>query len=237
MTSLSRRRNLSREVLRSRVQFRIPRDFDGDSVGSRFAPGPADESAHGNKQTPSGTRDLGPDVLCVCPWNSPGSATPSAATPSAATRSATAASSGNASSGTPRCTITVYGDCVLHRQRYRIWHPRLERYRRSGSGSIAARNAHSDYESCALQRNVLGPRYGGRNTQTPFGRLYPRLRRGATIRPPIRSRDRDSGPALTGPRSFSIHNLRGRPSRRMPRSALRAIIAPRLSLPDHARFI
>src|SRR6266542_649655 len=96
-----------------------------DRVGSRFAPGPADESAHGNKQTPSGTRDPGPDVLCVCPWNSPGSATPSAATPSAATRSATAAGSGNASSGTPCCTITVHGDCVLHRQRYRIWHPRL----------------------------------------------------------------------------------------------------------------
>jgi hypothetical protein len=208
-----------------------------DRVGSRFAPGPADESAHGNKQTPSGARDLGPDVFCVCPWNSPGSATPSAATPSAVTRSATAASSGNASSGTPRCTITVHGDCVLQRSDHCVWHPSLERHRRSRSGGLAAGNARSHHGSCVVQRNVLGPRHRRRNTQTPSGPVYSRLRRGATVRPPIRSRDRDSGPALTGPRSFSIHNLRGRPSRGMPRSALRAIIAPRLSLPDHARFI
>jgi hypothetical protein len=167
-----------------------------DSVGSRFAPAPADESAHGNKQTPSGARDLDPHVLCVCPRNSPGAATPGAASPGAATRSATAASSGNASSRTRCCPITVHRDCVLQRSDHCVWHPGLERHHRSRPCGLAAGNARSHHGSCVVQRDVLGPRYRRRNTQTPSGPVYPGLRRGATIRPPIRSRDRASGQAL-----------------------------------------
>ena len=147
------------------------------------------------------------DRLCVCPRSSPGADAPNTATanapaPDTGAGGAAAAGADNASSGTTGYTITLHGDCVLHRQRYGIRHPRLERDGRRGSGSLAARYAHSDYESCALQRNVLGPRYGVRNTQTPFRRLYPRLRRGAAIRPPIRSCDGDSAAALT-PRCFN----------------------------------
>jgi hypothetical protein len=147
------------------------------------------------------SRDAAPDRVRMYPRSSPRGTAPdtaaaSAAAPSNAARGAATAGAGNASSGTTGYTVSVYGDRVLHRQRYRIWHPGLERHGRGGSGSLAARNAHSDYESCALQRNVLGPRYGGRDTQTPFGRLYPRLHRGAAIRPPIRSRDRDPAAAL-----------------------------------------
>jgi hypothetical protein len=118
------------------------------------------------------------DRLCVCPRSSPGADAPNTATANASAPD-TAASGGDtsgASHGSSRTTgdtITLHGDCVLHRQRYGIRHPRLERYGRRGSGRPAARNAHSDYESCAVQRNVLGPRYGVRDTQTPFGSLHP----------------------------------------------------------------
>ena len=135
----------------------------------------------------------------------PSAAAPSTAGPSTAARGAAAAGADNTSTDTIGYTITVYSDCVLHRQRYRIRHSRHERDRRGGSGSPAARNADSPYESCALQRNVLGPRYRGRNTQTSSRRLYPRLRRGAAIRPQIRPRDRDSGPALTTRRIHRTH--------------------------------
>ena len=157
--------------------------------------------------------------------SSPGGAAPdtAAASPAATNspaRGTPAAGADNASTDTIGYTISVYSDCVLHRQRYRIRHSCHERDRRGGSGSPAARNAHSAYESRAVQRNVLGPRYGGRNTQTSSRRLYPRLRRGAAIRPQIRPRDRDSGAALT--------------TRRIHRNAYRVHGANPEQIPDAA---
>ena len=166
------------------------------------------EQACRNAQTERRSHDIAPDRVRVCPWSSPGHAAPDGASPSAAAASTAdrGAATGSASSGTTRCNDadTVYRDRVLHRERYSIWHPRHERDRRSGSSSFTARNAHPTLESCALQRNILGPRYRVRNTQTPVGRLHPRLRRGPAIRPPIRSRHRAFGPSLRRqPRSYS----------------------------------
>ena len=168
---------------------------------------PPREYACHSSEAECGSRNAAPDRLCVCPRSSPGAGAPNTATANAAAPdtgagSAPAARADNASSGTTGFTITLHGDCVLHWQRYRIRHPRLERYGRRGSGGLAARNAHSHYESCALQRNVLGPRYRVRHTQTPFGSLHPGLCGGAAIRPPIRSCDGDSAAALT-PRWFN----------------------------------
>jgi hypothetical protein len=158
------------------------------------------EQACRNAQTERRSHDIAPNRFRVCSWGSPrraapGSASATAAAASTADRGAGAAT-GSAGSSTIRDTNTVYRDCVLHRYRYRIRHPRHEGYRRSRSRSIAAWNAHSNFESGAVQRNLLGPRYRVRHTQTPFGRLHPGLRRGSAIRPPIRARDRDSAPPL-----------------------------------------
>ena len=179
-------------------EFKTPANFTVQRHRIAVCGKPHHEEARQNRSTKRQSGDIAPDRFRVCAWNSPYCATANTAAASAVAGGAAARRANDASSGTTGDTISVYGDCVLQRQHYRIWHSRLERHRRRGSGSFAARNAHSDYESCALQRNVLGSRHGGRNTQTPFGRLSARLRRGATIRPPIRSRDRHSGPALTG---------------------------------------
>jgi len=170
------------------------------------------------------------------PRSSPGGAPPDtaaagAADPSPAARGAATAGADHASTDTIGCTSTVYSDRVLHRHRYRIRHSRHERDRRGGSGSPAARNAHSPYESGALQRNVLGPRYWERNTQTSSRRLYPRLRRGAAIRPQIRPRDRDSGAALTTRRihrnAYRVHGANPEAIPGCRAVEFRAIIAPR----------
>ena len=95
------------------------------------------------------------------------------------------------------CAFALHSDGILHQRHDSIWRSRLSRYRGGRPGSVPAWHRHSHHGSGIVRRNVPCSRHWRAGSKTACGSVYPRLRGGAPIWAPIRSRRGDSSPTVT----------------------------------------
>ena len=110
--------------------------------------------------------------------------------------SSDSASAATTSAANGSCTGALHSDGVLHQRHHRIWRSGLSRDRGGRSGSVTAWHSHSHLRGGSVRRDVPRSRHWRAGSKTACGSVYPRLRSGAAIWPPIRSRSGDPSPAV-----------------------------------------
>jgi hypothetical protein len=173
---------------------KIPLDFRRTSVSDRGLPQAEAREPYYHKRPTTGWArdDVAPECLRLCSSDQPGAAAPD--------------------SGSRCCAIALYGDCILHRSHYRNWRRRWPGCRGRRPRGITSRNRHSHHRSCAVRRYLPRPRHWRSGTQPARRPLCSRLRGGAAIWSPVRSRARDSRHAVRANCGFMSFSETRRPA-------------------------